>query len=197
MVVKNPLVEQIVEQVLNRLAGEETRENILILQNRSEVSEKNLPVQTSTSSRLYFMDDDLNNILISKYILPQLEPGDLADLAQGKPGSGKVAGVLELLLAGKCVEVLEYTHSRFEDTAPPPLMDLYQQHVETLVSYGLKPYARPAKTANTSSRVISERDVEKFHREGFTCIRIGAKSLITPLAREHASQCGIKLQYEN
>lgn len=196
MVAKSPLVEQIVEQVLDRLTGGETTENILILANRSEASTVNLPEQATVVSRLFYTDDDFSNARINRYILPQLEPGDMADLAQGKPGSEKVAGVLELLLSGKSVEVLEYKHTRFQDTAPAPLLDLYQSYVETLGRYGLKPFARPAKNVKTSRKVISERDVEKFHKDGFTCIKISAKSLITPLAKEHATKCGIKLHHD-
>ena len=194
MHVDKKFVEQIVVQILDQLAGSHATQNVLILGSRNVATDIPQAVDYGVSRRLYYSDEAGDVGQIDRYVLPRLELSDMADLALGKNNSPRAEEVLNLLLGGKTVEVLEYAYSAFESTAPPRLFQLYCDYAETLSGFGLRPVQQAQKTTRLDGKVISEKDMEKCNADGITRIGITDNALVTSLAEECAKKFGIEIQ---
>jgi len=192
--VDKKFVEQIVVQILDQLAGSHATQNVLILGSRNVATDIPQAVDYGVSRRLYYSDEAGDVGQIDRYVLPRLELSDMADLALGKNNSPRAEEVLNLLLGGKTVEVLEYAYSAFESTAPPRLFQLYCDYAETLSGFGLRPVQQAQKTTRLDGKVISEKDMEKCNADGITRIGITDNALVTSLAEECAKKFGIEIQ---
>lgn len=194
MPAESALIESIALKVLERLDDLQAMERILILRERKAGPEISLPEENGVARRYYYRDEARPDITYDRWILPRLEISDLVDLAQGKPGSDKVAGVLHILLAGNTVEVIEFAHLAYEQTAPASLFELYRGYTEKVAGFGLVSLAKVQREAACDGRILGERAVEQFHAEGVSRIRLAADSLVTPLAEECARKFGIEIQ---
>lgn len=195
MPVDRELVEQLVVQILGQLELTQATENVLVLGSKYDADNLLLPKDDGVVVKVYSSDDVYNARQIDRYVLPHLELGDMADLAMGKTSSPKAKEVLDLLLIGKTVEVYQYEYTAYENTAAPPLYQLYCDYAETLRGFGLHPLQKQVqKTVRLDGRVISEKDVEKCNIEGITRIGISGNALVTSLAEECAKKFGIEIQ---
>ncbi len=197
MHVDKELVEQLVVQILTRLEDRDGVHNVLVLGSRNVGVDFPLAGENGKACKLYYSDEAGGVAQVDcydRYILPRLELSDMADLALGKTGSQRAEQVLNLLLGGKTVEVLQYVYSAFEKTAPPRLFQLYCDYAETLSGFGLRPVQQVQKSGRLKNKVISERDMEKCHADGIRRVDITAKALVTSLAAESAKKFGIEIQ---
>lgn len=193
MRVDKELVEQVVEEILGRLTESHGVENVLVLGSRNGAADLSLPSDTEVTRKVFYSDETCNVSQIDRYILPRLELADMVDLAAGKSNSVTGESVLNLLLAGKSVEVLKYAYDDYEHTAPSALYKLYSDYAETLTGFGLRPMQMAQKSSRLANRVISEKDIEKCHAEGVQRLIITGKAMVTSLADECAKKSGIEI----
>ncbi|BHH85921.1 hypothetical protein [Desulforhopalus sp. 52FAK] len=195
MRVDKELVEQLVVQILGQLSSGHDVENVLVLGSRSEADQLRLPGSADSKVNVLCVDDVYNAGEIDRYILPRLEVEDMADLAVGKATSSKAKDVLALLLGGKTVEVYQYGYTKFEETAPVQLYQLYSDYAKTLSDFGLCPLQKQVRrVVRVTSKVLSEKDIEKCAAEGVTRIGVSGKALVTSLAEECAKKFGIEIE---
>lgn len=194
MHVDKEFVEQIVVQILDRLTGTHGSQNVLILGSRNVGVDIQQAGDDGVARNLYYSDEAWDLEQIDRYVLPRLELSDMADLALGKTNSPRAEEVLNLLLGGKTIEVLEYAYSAFEATAPPRLFQLYCDYAKTLSGFGLRPVQQVRKTTRLNNKVLSEKDMERCHADGITRIGIPGNALVTSLAEECAKKFGIEIQ---
>ena len=196
MRVDTKLVERVVEEVLSQLNHVHAHENVLILGSRNDGASISLPFENDLPRKIYYSDEAYDASQIDRYILPGLEINDMADLAFGKATSSKGNEVLNLLLAGKVVEVIEYAYIAIENTAPSRLFQLYSNYAETLAGFGLRPFKQVQKRSRLNKRVVSEKDIENCHAEGVKRISVPDNALVTSLAQECAKKFGIEIQQD-
>ncbi len=193
MRVDKKLIESVVEQILGQLSQTHGHENVLILRSRNDGTPIHLPPECDLPRKLYFSDEAYDASQIDRYILPKLEINDMVDLTLGKANSQKGNEVLDLLLAGKVVEVLEYSYTAFENTAPPRLFQLYCNYTEILEGLGLRSFKQVQKRSRLNKRVVSEKDIKKCQAEGVKHISLPDSAMVTSLAWECAKKFGIKI----
>lgn len=196
MRVDKELVERVVEQILGQLSQVHGHENVLILSSRNDGTTIPLPPEGDRPRKVYYSDEAYDVSRIDRYILPRLEINDMVDLALGKASAPRGEEVLNLLLAGKVVEVLGYAYTACENTAPPRLFQMYSNYAETLAAFGLRSFKQAQKRSRLNKRVISEKDIENSHAEGVKRISVPDNALITSLAQECAKKFGIEIQQD-
>ena len=186
------LIESIVAQVIRQLSGTvQPLEHVMIIGSEDEAGAD--VFADGVKRAISYSDGPPSGTKIDRYVLPLLEVGDMADLVMGKGTSASGKKVLELLLTGKTVEVLEYEYLRYEDSAPLPLVKLYRDYAETLTGFGLRPVKTTKKRTQLTQRVISEKDIEAADRQGVKEIGVASGALITSLADETARKLGIEI----
>ena len=131
---------------------------------------------------------------VQRYVLPTLSCSSLAALATGQAPTPQDAAVLDLLLHGKVVEVLEFAHHNFRATAPAALYGVYAAHEAAVAEFGLCPARTPApEEILHTDRLVTEADVTRAHASGTTKLAVLKQAIVTPLAAEVAAQCGITI----
>ncbi len=128
-------------------------------------------------------------------IIPYLSMRDMADLALGRP-AGQVQGlVLQLLMSGHSVQVVEYEYQKkYKDTAPPPLLALFTSYEKRLESYGLTRFRRAGNGGETiQKRLLTEKDMKEFLDRGITTLTVLKQTLITSLADDLAKAKGMTI----
>ena len=192
------LVKTIVERVLSQLqAGSAVNNTIDVMvfsPYSKEIADRTLKCMNSSDVELHFWGDGHPNKGMARYIIPQLSCCDMADLASGQ-ATGPLAGaVLQLLLEGTCVEVLEYAYKAYEKTAAPGLYKLYMQHESTLSSFGLTAFKPKVEPINRYwQKLITESDVEQAIHDGVQEMHVPNDSVITPLAIDFAKLAQINI----
>lgn len=185
------LIKTIVERVLTQLqeesSGNNTTKVMVFSPYSQEVEEHTLKCIKTTDVELLFWGDDHSHKGVTRYIIPQLSCGEMAALASGQAKGPITEAVLQLLLEGTAVEVLDYEYKAYEKTASPDLYKLYMQHESTLSSFGLTPFkAEPEPVTRCWKKLIAERDVEQAAHDGVKELHVTKDSVITPLAVEQA-----------
>nr|WP_321465983.1 hypothetical protein [uncultured Desulfobulbus sp.] len=196
-------IESIVRRVLSEAKGgtvDATGPKYLILAERQHIDALCIARSLPAGARICSLDDwpePWNFEAVQEYqgfILPMLSLEAMADLVVGR-GNGKIGClVLQLLLAGHRVEVLEFAYRAYEETAPSALWNLYCSYQEQLEAFGLveRRGVRPA-VSNHRGHLLTEKDVEQMARDGVRCIHTGKRTIVTGLARDLARAKGITL----
>ena len=138
--------------------------------------------------------DDASGQDAQRIILPRLSCSLMADLSLGRASSELGRKILNLLLAGKTVEVFSFEYREFETTAPSALTALYENYEKTLAGFGVTAMAAPKGTAVAlTGKLVTEKDVAKAAEQGVETLSIPATALVTPLAKETAKTLNIQL----
>lgn len=192
------LIQTIVERVLTQLQNErsaKSKSKVMVFGGYSEEVEKHIgKCIRSTDVELCFWNDAHHSIEVERYIIPHLLCGDMADLALGTAKDPVSKKVLQLLLEGKVVEVMEYEYKAYEKTISPALYKLYQQYEDTLDSFGLKALkADPEPVLRFWQKLITEKDVGQAAKDGAKEIHVTSDCVITPLAVDQAKSDHISI----
>lgn len=189
------LVQTIVQEVIKRLQGATDTRKVLILACEDEPRVVPVLQQLEPSDKAIFWDKSSDNLVPTRTIIPFLSCSQMADLAQGRAPEPLLKKVLDLLLAGKVVEVFEFEYLQYEKSAPETLYQLYASYEETLRGFGLQRIAAEGQNvARFSRRLVTERDIIEAHQQGTSVLRVLSDAQLTPLALDCAREKGIQLQ---
>jgi hypothetical protein len=192
------LISQLTREILGHLQAAEQGNNLLVLTRRSSCEQLRLPEELR-GQRLFCIDDSPPPQAIARRILPRLELEQQADLAVGRAGDPLSRAVLNALLDGHRVEVLEYAYRDFASSAPPALFRLYREQAEKLTEFGLKPYVavKKAEVPSGCRQLITEADIRSLLSEGKRSLKIDKTWLITPLALDLARDNQLCIERED
>jgi len=189
------LVKTIVQEVLRQLHGLKESQTVLILAREDDAAVAQVLQQLEPGSKAVFWDKNSVDFAPARAIIPLLSCSQMADLAQGRATGPRLKKALDLLLAGRTVEVFEFEYLQYGNTAPEPLYQLYASYEETLRSYGLQRFATEQKNiARFSRRLVTERDIIEAHQQGVSVLCVLSDAQLTPLALDCARERGIQLQ---
>lgn len=195
---KDTLIKTIVERVLTQLqegSPDNSCAKVMVFSPYSkEVEEHTLKCINSTDVELNFWGDGHSHKGMARYIIPQLSCVDMAALASGQAKSPMTEVVLQLLLEGTAVEVLDYEYKAYEKTAAPDLYKLYLQHQSTLSSFGLTAFkSAPEPITRCWEKLISEKDIDQAADKGAKELHVTKDSVVTPLAMDQAKLAHITI----
>ena len=129
-----------------------------------------------------------------RYIMPYICCPDMAALATGRATGPITRKLLDLLLAGKKVEVLEYEYSRYAVTAPQTLYSLYTGYEKTLASFGLVKFAEKKDgVARLHESLVTEKTVKEAHENNIGALIAPSGAIVTALAQDAAKELGLEI----
>ena len=191
------LVRQVVEEVLRRVSVPEAKSFTLILAEESPALRDQLRELFGPDAGLQWLDERDALAKPDRCIVPVLSCADMADLALGRAGNRVAEAILENLLSGRPVEVLELEYTRYLETAPAALIQLYESYEKTLASFGMNRFKAPApESLRLRERLITAACVRRAAEQGVRSLLVPAGSVITPLARDAANELRIGLVRE-
>ena len=137
-------------------------------------------------------------------IIPKLTLTMMANLANLNSSKDEETFVLEMLMKGKRIFILEQglEYRRYKDTAPKQLYNKFLNFEKQLLNYGieilsenlnvssyhkeesLEKYAETIKSEKITKKVITEGDVRRLHEKGENLVILGEKTILTPLAKD-------------
>lgn len=176
-------------------AGAKTQgETVLIFGKREDTYTEPLLSLINSNARILFLDEDWRDTAIDRHVLPLLTLSQMGDLVQGM-ARGRIGGeVLTTVLSGKTVEVVQYGYTYYQETAPEPLLRLYEAQKETLKGFGIKEFEPMAKDLLRSrKRLVTETEVQTARDKGASTLQVPADAWITPLAEEFARDNSIEI----
>jgi len=189
------LVQTIVQEVIRRLQGATEARKVLILARKDDAGIAPVLQQLDQSDKAVFWSKESDNLVPVRTIIPFLSCSQMADLALGRATGPLLKKALDLLLAGKTVEIFEYEYLQYEESAPESLYQLYASYEETLRGYGLQRFAvEKQNVARFSRRLVTERDIIEACQQGISVLRVLSDAQLTPLAVDCAKERGIQLQ---
>ena len=128
------LVSMLTKKIVEEMKHSDKNPNTLVLVKKRVFEKSSFADLLGSSRNLFYLDDDCRDLAFNEYILPQLSCSQMADLAMGK-ATGRTGGkVLELILKGKTVNVIEYEYKKYCRTAPEALLRHYESLVNIRVS---------------------------------------------------------------
>ncbi len=195
------LVRIIVQEVLKRVQPVQQAACVRILAPRSEaLAARIAPLVEAWHGHvdLVFSGEESAGREVVRHILPELSCTDMADLVAGRGSCPHVREVLDLLLRGVRIDVLEFEYRRYAATAPGALYALYEGYERTLAGYGLGVFReKKPETVRRQESLITAQTVEEAGRDEVRTIKVQASAKITPLAREAADTLGIRIIRDN
>lgn len=143
-------------------------------------------------------------------VAAQVSTGLLAYTALGIPGQPEAQCILEALLSGRKVYILEsgLEYRRYKESSYKALYQKYQEYEEEIRRFGaeivsgvqeaaelvmrvLKKECAPADDRAafdlTGLKLLGESDLGKMRGTGYRTVLIGKKTIITPLAKDYIS----------
>lgn len=190
----NELVRSIAQEVMKQLQEQNERECILVLADKDSVSAEQIQGLAGGEQDVLYRGENTAGRKICRYVLPSISCHDMADLAHGRATGPYMEEVLQLLLNGTEVEVLDYGHHRYSETAPGPLFLLYEKYVETLIGYGLKPFIHKSpEYLRCWDKLVTEQAVRNTGRQGASVLQVLVGAQVTPLAAETAKELNISI----
>ncbi len=188
------LTREILHELNNETGAKVQSETVLIFGKRGDSYTEPLLSLINSNARIMFLDEDLRDKAIDRHVLPLLTLSQMGDLVQGM-ARGRIGGeVLTTVLSGKTVEVVRYGYTCYQDTAPEPLLRLYESHRETLKEFGIKEFEPMGQELLRSrKRLITETEVQKARDKGASTLQVPADAVITPLAAEFARDNSIEI----
>lgn len=194
------LVRAITERVLTELRAERLslqtgyeKPRVLVLAAREAALEAKIRERLGDGYSLVFRGEYAEP-KAERYIVPRLCCPDMAALAAGQVTGPLTREILNLLLAGRKVEVMDFEYASHAATAPGPLYKLYEGHAKILASYGLVPFEEKGPESVTlRATLITESDVRQAAGRGAGGIVLEAGAIVTPLAADAAKELGIKI----
>lgn len=189
------LIRSIAEEVMKQLQQQQVQKPcVMVLANRELSLVSKVESCLEEAADLYFLGEDMGDRTPCRYILPSLCPGGMADLARGSASTKTLAEVLRVLLLGKEVEVLEFEYRKYGETAPGPLLSMYESYEKTLAGFGLREFSfkRP-DTTRVRESLVTEKIVEQAADSGASTLAVPTDALITPLAAEAAKNLSVNI----
>lgn len=196
------LVRIIVQEVLKQVALQEKRGVcVRVLSCRSsELAARITPLVQAwygDGVELVFTGEACGSREVRARILPVLTCSDMADLAAGRAGTPAMQEVLDCLLSGAGVEVLDFEYRRYEQSAPSALFALYQGYEKTLARFGLVAFrVKKPETVKNHGHLITARTLEEAGRDNARTLMVAESAKVTPLALETADRLGIRIVRE-
>ncbi|MCP3923243.1 MAG: hypothetical protein GY714_11725 [Desulfobacterales bacterium] len=189
----NEIIRTITQEVLKNINGEKEKDCVFVLENRG--CDLVFPVleYLGDEVEILFLDDDLGSKKPSRYVLPTLSCGRMADIALGRTSEPLVEKVVKLLLSGVKVETLEFEYKSYLKTAPESLYKLYESYEESLAAFGLTMIEEKTESLKVKKGLITEKDIVKAVQDGVLALEVSKKAIITPLAVEIAREKNVKL----
>ena len=158
-----------------------------------------------------------NILRYEKVIITALDLVQLADIAQGRPGDGACCAVVQALLNGIDVVMLETApiHRQFAGKSSTGLYTLLESHVRTIQGFGVKmltqdglaePEVKPAKPAKyhapapervqgsakpNAQRLITESAAIALAAAAEGTVQLAPGTILTPSARDVFNRAGI------
>jgi hypothetical protein len=155
-----------------------------------------------------------------RVIITALDLVQLADLAQGRPGDTACRAIIEALLNGIEVVMVETAleHRKYAGKSSTGLYTVLENHVKTVQGFGVKlltrdklcdtpvPAAKPPKfgaaaalpvqgSAGTKQRVITERDALAMSVGAKGSVSVERGTVITPSAQDVFRRAGLTVEY--
>lgn len=226
------LINIITEEVLKRitmLSSENLKERskrILILDSIANKNKYNHGEVISKYSDTKFLDDYSNKEGVDSFdyiIAPELSNNDLVSIAIGVSESEISKIIIDAILKGKKVIVLEegMYYKKFKDTANKNFFSMLKGYEEKIISFGIEIVRKEeladcldeekikvstetlnkeldqnqAKEIMITKRVICEREIEQLWKKGYRTIVVDKKSIITPLAKDFIRNYEINIKF--
>ena len=199
-------MEEIVRRVLAELDAikPEKKESFVILGSEDVLDEK-MKKELAKDHELIYQKVLVQLDHTKKILLPEMSPTTLTKLSLGmNPREGYIT---EALVLGKEVYYLEegLFHRIKKDSCPKALYRYYEEAVERLKSFGIKPLCRSSFTEDHSSqemarhskKLLTERDVQLLAKEGHKVLLVEPGTVVTPLAKDALKECGISMDIKS
>ena len=188
------LVKAIAAEVLKQVSGKEETSSVLIIGDKTckkcQAAEKRLGKEVA----FLYPDEDPGVALSLRRIVPYLSIRHMADMAAGKAEGPLMEKVLQALLAGHPVEVMEFEYKRHADTAPEGLMRLFEGQEAALASFGLTAIDMTKReTVRVRKSLVTDADVAEAGQKGARELVLPVNTQVTPLAVESARELGITI----
>jgi hypothetical protein len=191
----NELVRTIAAEVLKQIQGQEKKDCVVILADRDSFSTERLRESLGGEADIFYYGEDTHGRTACRYILPSLSCNDMADLATGRANGPCMNAVLDLLLHGTEVEVLEFGHRAYSETAPGPLYRLYESYMHTLAGFGLKSFQQKRPDfVRFWQTLVTEKVIIDAEQQGTSVVQVPVDAQITPLAFETARNLKVNIQ---
>ena len=156
----------------------------------------------------------------SKVIITSLDLVQLADIAQARPSCPECCAVVQALLNGIDVELVEsgIPHRKFAGKSSPGLYTLLESYVETILGFGVKLMGESRLTVSpiisqktprydtsqplpvkgsakiNPSRLITERDAIVMASQAQDTVYLEAGTIITPSALDIFRRAGLSVE---
>ncbi len=190
----NELAQTIVRQVLQGLQAEEEKACVMVLGRRDPDVVHRVEKALDKEVDIVFLGEETGHSLPTQYILPCLMCGDMADLAAGKAQGEVMQKILNLLLAGVEILVLDFEYRAYKETAPGALYRLYAAYEETLASFGLRVFESKKQTSMRCwQKLVTEAMVTQAAAKGTKQLLVPYGTVITPLAVETAKALHVNI----
>ena len=185
------LVKAITAEVFKQVNGEETP-SVLIIGDRTckkcQAAEKLLGKNVA----VLYPDENPGAGESLRRIVPYLSIRHMAEMAAGKAEGPLMEIVLQALLAGQPVEVMEFEYRRHADTAPEGLMRLFEGQEEALASFGLTAMDLMKRDMiRIRKPLVTDADVAEANQRGARELLLPVDAQVTPLAVESARELGM------
>ncbi|WP_419176658.1 hypothetical protein [Desulfosediminicola sp.] len=197
----NAIARIIAQEVVKQLHEEQPPESrrvahrILVLGHRNPELERRLRAACEPATDILFSGETEPTQNVDRYVVPQLSCNDMAELATGRAAGAMAGEVLNLLLNGKNVEVLEFEYRTYSDSAAGPLYRLYESYVETLAGFGLTAFSvKKPDFVRCWENLVTEKTIVDAEGQGAPVLQVPAAAKVTPLAGEIARELNIEIQ---
>ena len=206
------LIRQIAEEVLRQISGDSFSHNLPEQCENSLLAvgcPQAVPEELRENYRICDLDDFIKHQDIMHYkriVITALTLTELSDIAQGRDADAASRAVVEGLLSGVDVFLLEkgLPHRRFAGKGNSHLYEVIEDHVRTLQTYGIRiipekkitvprkaakpkyqapPVQAPAGSSQPNrERLITEEKALELAAGGQKEVCIAANAIVTPLA---------------
>ncbi len=191
----NELVRTIAAEVLKQMQGQTKKDCVMVLAERADCSSDRLHECLGGEADIIYFGEDIQGRTVSRYILPSLSCSDMADLAAGRANGSYITAVLDVLLRGTEVEVLDFAYRAYSETAPGPLYRLYESYMQTLAGFGLKSFQQKRPDfVRIWQTLVTEKVIIEADQQGAPVVQVPVAAQITPLALEAAGNLKITIQ---
>ena len=191
-------LEQLVSRLTTAILSELRQEalpTVLLFCRHDQQLPAGLADQLGSKVQLRYAEEVSPPEGIDRFVLPCLHIDQMVDMALGKGGSKMMYAVRQVLLTGSKVEVFQWQYQKYRDSAPKPLLDLYEGYRRTLHDFGLIDWIDSRQQVSRHLHaVLTEADILKARAQGVAALEIGANCRVTPLARETARNLTIDLR---
>lgn len=197
-------IESIVRKVVQGILESREIPRVLILSKKDKGVARNLEDFLPKDTVPVWMDEVDKTVLqspgdrFSEIVLPFLSIKAMADLAHGRP-AGRISGiVLNLLLKGHPVKVMQFEYLGYKKTAPHALWQLFSGYEKTLAGFGLKRLKeKNEKLTRVRASLICEAEMKQMADSGVEKVMISPSTRITGLARDLAKERDIEIIRED